>query len=263
MEFRGNGIEIHYDFSGPEQADVVTLSHALMADGRMWDQQLKSLESFRVLRYDLRGHGQSGCSGAPYDFNLLADDLRALWDHLKIDCTHFVGASLGGMIGLEIATTTPERIASLTLCGTRGNGASSNRTDSRDERIEVLQSQGVSALVDSVLSDWFSDRFRKKSSDAVKLATEMIEGTSVDGVIGCTKAIEAQDHLPLIPSIKLPCLIAAGEEDLTTPIKEAFDLHVGIDGSDMVVIPKTRHLANVEAADVFNDVLLTFLKQYS
>jgi 3-oxoadipate enol-lactonase len=91
----------------------------------------------------------------------------------------------------------------------------------------------------------------------------MIEGTSVDGVIGCTKAIEAQDHLPLIPSIKLPCLIAAGEEDLTTPIKEAFDLHVGIDGSDMVVIPKTRHLANVEAADVFNDVLLTFLKQYS
>ena len=263
MEFRGNGIEIHYELSGPEQADVVTLCHALMADSRMWDPQLKALESFRVLRYDIRGHGKSGSSAAPYEFSLLADDLRSLWDQLKIDCSHFVGLSLGGMIGMEIATTTPDRIASLALCGTRGTCCSPNRAEVRRQRIEAAQTQGLQALVDPALKEWFSDSFRHDSADAVKHATEMIEGTSVDGLTGCTQAIATQSHLSRIPDIKLPCLITSGEEDLTTPVSEAFDLHVGIDGSDMVVIPKARHLVNIEAADVFNDVLVTFLKQYS
>jgi 3-oxoadipate enol-lactonase len=262
MRFRGNGIEIHYELTGPAAGDVVTLSHALLADSRMWDRQMDALADFRVLRYDLRGHGQSQSSSGEYSLALLAADLLALLDELQIESTHFVGCSIGAMIGLELATTVPDRLATLTLCDTRaGTGAA--RTAWRRQNIESAKVEGVGSLVAPTLESWFSDAFRRKSGQAVNEAASMIEGTSLNGLIGCSHAIETQSHHSLLGQIKLPCLIVVGEGDSITPVNEAFDLHVGIDGSDMVVIPKARHLSNVESASEFNDVLITFLKQYS
>lgn len=262
MKFRGNGTEIHYDLTGPDDADVVTLSHALLADMSMWDSQLDALASFRVLRYDLRGHGQSTAEVESCDLGVLADDLRALLDELQVDSTHFVGSSLGGMIGLELATSTPDRLASLTLCDTRGH-CTKTRQAARAATIETAQRDGVAALVQPVLESWFSDSFRKQAGAAIDKAAKSIESTSVSGLLGGVQAIESQNHTSRLGDIKIPCLIIVGEHDPTTPINEAFDLHVGIDGSDMVVMPTARHLANVESADEFNDVLLKFLNQYS
>lgn len=261
MQLRGNGIEIHYQLAGPESADVVTLSHALMADLRMWDPHISSLSDYRVLRYDIRGHGNSEATDGEYDLGLLADDVQSLLDELKIESTHFVGSSIGGMIGLELATRSPDRLASLTLCDTRGH-CTPTRADSRQQRVQTAAAEGMESLVDSTLKDWFTDAFRR-DSDTASLFAEMIRQTSVVGMIGCTRAIESQNHSSTLGEIKLPCLITVGEEDPWTPLNEAFDLHVGIDGSDMVVLPKMRHLASVEAGDQFNDVLVTFLKQYS
>lgn len=262
MKRHANGIEIHYDLTGPEQADVVTLSHSLMADLSMWDPQLTALESFRVLRYDLRGHGNSEVPQGSYELSQLADDLLGLMNELGIECTHFVGASLGGMVGLQIATTHPDRLASLTLCNTRGH-CSDSHAAIRQKNLEAIQSDGMQSVVEPTLKDWFSPKFLKGSSDRLAKASAMIEQGAVPGIVGCTDAMLKQNHTPLLSQIKLPCLVVVGEDDPVTPLKEAFDLHVGLDGSDMVVIPKTRHLATYEAADAFNDVLVTFLKQYS
>jgi len=262
MKLRGNGIEIHYDLVGPESADVVTLSHALMTDSRMWDPQMEALSGFRVLRYDIRGHGQSEATDGDYDFALLAEDIRALLDELKIESTHFVGCSIGGMIGLELATTTPERLASLTLCGTRGQ-CTHRRSSARQERVQNAQSDGMASLVEPTIEGWFSPSFRKTSADMVEETAEMIRSTSVQGMIGCTRAIESQNHSDKLAQVKLPCLVAVGEADPWTPMTEAFDLHVGIDGSDMVVFPKNLHLPTIESADQFNEVLVAFLEKYS
>ncbi|MEM8667055.1 MAG: alpha/beta fold hydrolase [Planctomycetota bacterium] len=262
MQHRVNDLEIHFELSGPEDADVVTFSHAFMADSTMWDRQLKALDSFRCLRYDIRGHGKSEATEGSYDLNLLAMDLLGLLDHLQIESTHFVGSSLGAMIGLELAFASPERLASLTLCNTRGN-CTTTHAETRREWMESVQSGGVQSISDSILPTWFSKKFLSKSIDDVERAKSMIEATSTIGYLGCTQAMEGQDHSPRLSEIKLPSLIVVGEDDPTTPLQEAFDLHVGIDGSDMVVIPKARHLATMEASTEFNDVLATFLKQYS
>ena len=158
MRIRANGIEIHYELTGPESAPVVTLSHSLLANFAMWNPQMPALADYRVLRFDTRGHGQSEATPGAYDFELLADDTCALLDAVGIQRTHFVGLSMGGMIGQAVALKYPERIESLILCDTRSHSPP-ERSKSRAERIAVAQRHGVEPMVEAALEGWFSDGF--------------------------------------------------------------------------------------------------------
>ncbi|MCZ6772919.1 MAG: alpha/beta hydrolase [Proteobacteria bacterium] len=113
MKLLANGIEIHYELAGTESAPVVRFSHSLLANLAMWDPQMDSFDNYRVLRFDTRGHGQSEATPGAYDFELLADDAKALFDVPGIRKTHFAGLSMGGMIGQELALKYPERLESL------------------------------------------------------------------------------------------------------------------------------------------------------
>ncbi len=114
-----NDISFHYQLSGDKTKSTVVLSHSLMSDSRMWDPQLPVLEPhFQVLRYDTRGHGKSTVTEGDYSLNMLADDAITLLDHLGLQKVHFVGLSMGGMIGQNLSLRHAKRLHSLSLCDT-------------------------------------------------------------------------------------------------------------------------------------------------
>ncbi|HYL79850.1 MAG TPA: alpha/beta fold hydrolase, partial [Candidatus Acidoferrum sp.] len=140
MKLTANGIEIHYAVAG--KGPVVTLSHSLGCDLSMWDDQVKVLSPhYRVLAFDTRGHGQSSAPPGAYSLGQMAEDLQALLTGLGIQETHFVGLSMGGMIGQVFALAYPRMVKRLVLCDT----TSSYPGDVWPlwaERIKTLQEKG-------------------------------------------------------------------------------------------------------------------------
>src|ERR671936_613374 len=119
MKIAANGISMNYVLEGPADAPVVTFSHSLATDLSMWDPTVAGLTGrWRVLRYETRGHGQTDAPKGAYTLDQLADDALALLKALGITRTHWVGLSMGGMIGQTLALKAPQVFLSLSLCDT-------------------------------------------------------------------------------------------------------------------------------------------------
>lgn len=261
MNIHVNGTDVHYELAGPATAPVVTCVHSFLANLSMWDGQADALHDYRLLRYDLRGHGRSQAAAEGCAIETWVEDIVALLDALEISATHFVGSSLGGMIGQRLAIDHSNRIASLTLCSTRAE-PSAKRSGEAASRLAAVKAGGLDSIAESVLEEWFSEDFRKSSPEATGTAREMILSTPTKGVEKCWDAMRHHDSKSMLGKIQVPTLVIVGEQDPVTPLAEAFELHVAIDGSDMVVIPGTRHLPNVEKAAEFNEVLTAFIRKH-
>lgn len=254
---RVNGTEISYCLEGAEGAPVVTFSHSLCADSRMWDAQIPAFtKRYRVLRLDTRGHGASPASPGPYSFAMLADDVIGLLDALDIARTHVVGLSLGGMVGQNLAIRHPDRVGRLVLCAT---AASTPQPESWDTRIKIAETKGLAGLADATLGRWFSDGFRAAAPEVVERIGRAIRATSLEGFVGCGQAIRVLDHLPLLRTIRAPTLIMVGDDDIGTPVPISEEMNRLIPGSKLVVFPWARHLINIEVAEGFNRAVLAFL----
>lgn len=258
-----NGIEVTYELSGAPDAPVVTLSHSIATNLRMWDRQVAELNTrYRVLRYDTRGHGRTDAPPGPYSLEQLADDVHALLEALAIERTHFVGLSMGGMIGQTLALAHPQFLAGLVLCDT---SASLPPGADRiwDERIEATRADGMEAHVEPTISRWFTPGFISASPDAVDSVRAMIRATPVDGYIGCAEAIKRLDLLERLPAIATPTLVAVGAEDPGTPPSAAHAIRQRIPDAELVVIESASHLCNIEQPEAFNQALLGFLGRLS
>ena len=145
MKVTANGIDINYEIEG--EGPVVTFSHSLACNLSMWDEQVRALESrYRVLRYDTRGHGQTAAPKGQYTLEGLADDLRALLQHLKIEKPHFVGLSMGGMIGQVVTLTDPGLFDRVVLADT-GHAQTPETRKQWQERIQTAETKGMQPLV--------------------------------------------------------------------------------------------------------------------
>jgi 3-oxoadipate enol-lactonase len=260
MRIRANGIQINYELSGKKGAPVVVLSHSLSASLLMWNPQMEVLNPhFQVLRYDIRGQGGSDAPSGAYTLELLANDVIGLLDALSVSQVHFVGLSIGGMIGQGLALNRPHRLRSLALCDT----ASIVLQEAQpiwQERINKVLSKGIGALLDETMERWFTPAFLKQGSLMVEIIRKQILATSVQGYIGCAEAIRNLNYLNRLSGIKIPTLIMVGEDDPGTPVSASQAIHERISNSKLVVLPSARHLSNVEQTEAFNAALLTFLK---
>jgi 3-oxoadipate enol-lactonase len=260
MIAHANGIDMQYDLVGPPEAPVITFSNSLLSNLSMWDPQLDASKEYRVLRYDQRGHGGTEATSGEYDFDLLAEDIRALLVTLGISETHFVGLSMGGMTGQALTLNHPNMVQSLTLCDTRSH-TSEDRKPGRMKRIQTANTDGIEPMVEGCIQGWFSDNFIAENADLMDDIRAMIRGTSVPGLIGCTYALNSQNHTPRLHEIDCPTLVIVGENDPSTPVSESKVLHERINDSSLVVLPNARHLSNIEQADLFNDALLPFIRR--
>ena len=261
MKVNANGIELNYELTGKQGAPVVMLSHSLASSMVMWDPQLESLEpNFRVLRYDMRGHGASDAPEGAYTLELLADDAVALLEALNFATVHFVGLSIGGMIGQCLGLNHRDRFKSLTLCDTSAI-MPDEAQPILQERIAAARENGMADQVDETLERWFTPAYLKANPPEVEMIRQQIAATPPAGYIGCSEALRGLNYLERLTGIKLPTLIMVGEEDPGTPVAASEAIHERIAGSQLVVLPSARHLSNIEQAEAFNAALMTFLLQ--
>jgi 3-oxoadipate enol-lactonase len=259
MKIAANGIDVNYTLDGPAGAPVVTLSHSLATDLSMWEPQLKPLLAhYRVLAYDTRGHGGTDAPAGAYTLDQLAEDARALLRALGIARTHWVGLSMGGMIGQTLALKAPELFLSLSLCDTSSRVPAEARPVWQ-ERIKTAETQGMEPIVEPTLGRWFTTPFRESRKDVMDRVRAMIRGTSPRGYAGCCHAISALDLTDKLSAIKIPTLIVVGEEDQGTPVAASRAMHAQIAGSELQIIKSASHLSNLEQPEAFTTAVTTFL----
>ena len=263
MKITANGISIHYTMDGPGTAPVITLSHSLATDLSMWEPQMEPLvKSFRVLRYDTRGHGKTEAPQGPYSLEMLADDALGLLGALNIEKTFFMGISLGGMIGQVLGLKAPEVLSGLILCDTASRIPDEARSV-WSERMEAVRQEGMESQIESTMARWFTPRFRDSRPEVIERVETMIRGTSPAGYIGCAHAIRELNLSEKIGRIRVPALILVGEEDPGTPVSASEEIHDGIRGSELVILHSAAHLSNMEQSEAFNRAVLDFLGRVS
>ena len=261
MKISANGIQINYELTGQEGAPVVMLSHSLASSMVMWDPQLVSLEPhFQVLRYDMRGHGDSDAPAGAYTLELLVEDAVGLLDALSIDTVHFVGLSIGGMIGQGLGLSHAHRLKSLTLCDTSAI-MPDEAQPILQERIAAAREDGLADQVEGTLERWFTPQYLQDNPPEVEMIRRQIAATPLAGYIGCSEALRGLNYLERLSAIQLRTLIMVGEEDPGTPVAASEAIHERIAGSQLVILPSARHLSNIEQADLFNRSLMEFLLQ--
>jgi 3-oxoadipate enol-lactonase len=257
MRVAVNGIELNYTIEG--DGPWVVMSHSLACSLQMWDPQAEVLAArYRVLRFDTRGHGWSAAPAGAYTLDQLADDLHGLLQALKVDRPHFVGLSMGGMIGMTYALKYPGRFRSLVLCDT------SSRLGPQvqpiwDERIKTATDQGMEPLVEPTLKRWFTEPMVSARPPVLDRVAAMIRATPPAGYAGCCHAIPKIDVTGRLNEIRCPIQVIVGEQDAGTPVAMSREIQAAAPGAELVVIPNASHLSNLEQPEAFNRALLDFL----
>jgi 3-oxoadipate enol-lactonase len=253
-----NGVNLHYEFEGPGDGDVVMFSNSLASNFTMWDMQVEPLEmeGFRVLRYDSRGHGKSDAPDGPYTIEMLADDAAGLIAELSVGRVHFCGLSKGGMVGQMMGVRHADKLKSLTIAD---SAAFVPAKEMWDQRIATVKADGMEAVVDSTVERWITAHGRQRIPDEVEKIHAMIVDTPVAGFIACCEAIKAMDMRPTNPSIAKPTLVICGEQDTGTTPEQAKEIADAIPGSILTLIPDAAHLSNIEQPVAFTNALLGHL----
>ena len=248
---------LHYKLEGPEGAPLLVFSNALGAELGMWDAQAAEFgKKFRVLRYDNRGHGGSSAPPAgPYTLEDVANDAVELMEHVGEKSAHFCGLSLGGMVGMWLATHKPETIRKLVLCNT---SALLGPRENWETRIATVRQSGMQAVAGPVIERWFTEGFRKKAPEIVKRTEEHFLKVDVEGYTGCCAAIRDMDQRAAITAITAKTMVIAGTYDQSTPPAMSKFIADSIGGSQYVELP-AAHLSNIEAAAAFNESVMKFL----
>jgi len=251
-----NGFRSYYQVDGDAALPVLVLSHSLGTNSDLWASQLPALcGRFRVLRYDIRGHGKTEATPGPYTIELLSADLLALLDALAIEQFDFCGVSLGGFIGQWLGANAPHRARRLVLANT---AARIGPADIWDTRIATIRAYGMSAIADASVDRWFTAPFCAQEPSVCDGFRRVLLETPAEGYIASCMAIRDMDHSVLVSRIASPVLVVAGTMDRVTPPEEAAWLAGRIPRADLVVLP-AAHLSNVEAANQFNEVVSAFL----
>jgi len=257
MKVTANSIDIHYTIEG--EGPMVTMSHSLGCNLSMWDDQARALKgSYRVLRYDTRGHGQTSAPSGPYTFEQMADDLHGLLTGLGITETHFVGISMGGMIGQVFALKHPQMLRSLVLCDTTSRYPP-DIWSAWEERILTVVARGMEPMVEPTLLRWFTAPFRKQRQDVMNRVRAMLRSTPPKGYIGCCHAIPRINTTERLREVRCPALVIVGEEDPGTPVAMARTIHAALPSAELAILPSASHLSNLEQPEEFNRLLLGFL----
>jgi 3-oxoadipate enol-lactonase len=257
MQSSVNGVSINFEIDGPDGAPWLVLSNSLLTNLSMWDDQVAALKSsFRILRYDQRGHGGTQATEGSYSFDLLVADIIALLDMLGIKRAHFCGLSMGGMTALFLAQRHPERFDRIIACDC-GPASTPASAQQWKERIEIAAKDGIEALVEPTVNRWFPPDFVAAKPPVLDKVRQMIRSTPIAGFTGCAQALSDYDLRPGLAGINRRTLLIVGTKDATLAgirqIKEA------VRGAALVELEGAGHIANVEQPAAFTGAVRDFL----
>jgi 3-oxoadipate enol-lactonase len=247
---------LHYRTQGPRDATPVLLMNALGTTMDLWADQAKRLkQTFRVIRYDTRGHGGSAAPAGDYTLDELGEDALRVLDAVGADTAHVCGISLGGLTAMWLAIYQPSRVRSLVLADTAARVGTAERWN---DRIAKARAEGMAAIADLNMPNWFTPAFRERNPETVARFHDMVASCSREGYIGCCAALRDADLRPIIKGVRAPTLVIAGEQDPSTTVADAEFIAREIPGATLVTLP-AAHLANVECVGLFSQHLESFL----
>jgi len=261
-----NGISINYEIDGPDTGKgTIVLINGLADDLLSWGFQVPALleAGYRVLRFDNRGIGKSDKPPGPYSSKLLADDAKALVDHLGIKGFHLMGVSMGGMISQEYALAYGGDLKSLTLACTYGTA------DAFCQTMFAMWADLAKAIdVPFVMRDvalwaFTGPFFNERPKDAGEFATAMASlDMSLEAYLAQLAVIQAHDAQARVKAIKAPTLVLAGEEDILIPVRLSKELQRAIPNAQWKTVPG-GHACLWETPDPFNQAFLDFVRSAS
>jgi 3-oxoadipate enol-lactonase len=232
---------VHHVAEG-EGAPLI-LSSSLGTTHRMWDPNVATVATrYRVVRYDHPGHGDS--PPGPRTIEGLAREVLELADELQFEPFTFCGISLGGFVGMWLGANAPERLERLFLCCTAPRLPPPQQWL---DRAANVREHGVGFIADSVVARWFTPRF----ADTARYR-DMLASTPAEGYARCCEAIAQMDLRDELSRIKVPTTVIFGRHD---PVTGDEPRRLLAEVGDVVELD-AAHLASVEAAGAFNEVLL-------
>jgi 3-oxoadipate enol-lactonase / 4-carboxymuconolactone decarboxylase len=251
------GLRQYYRIDGNDEKPALMFLHSLGCDHTQWDAQAADLAPhFRVLRYDLRGHGATGAPEGDYTIEMLARDALALADALGVARFAVCGLSLGGMIAQWLAAKFPERVTHVVLANTSSHYPDPGPMEAR--RKKVLES-GMAAVEDAVMQRFFTAESLAANPPAVAKTRRVLLGTNPAGYAGCCAAVRDMDQRSILAAIRAPAMIVVGDRDVSTPWEGHGEvLAAGIARARVEHLP-TAHLSNLERPRSFTAALARFL----
>jgi 3-oxoadipate enol-lactonase / 4-carboxymuconolactone decarboxylase len=249
---------LFYRLEGKPDKPVLVLSHSIGCDHGMWAPQVADLlPHFQVLRYDTRGHGASDAPSGEYSVELLGRDVLALVDALGIGNFAFCGLSMGGAIGQGLAINAPQRITHLVLANT---SPYFHPHSNWEHRIRLVSEGGMAAIVDIAMQRFFSPETLARGDEYANSIRSVILGTNPVGYLGCCAALRDMDHRELLPRIKVPTLVIAGDRDVSTPWEGHGEVLAQKIPGARVVRLRAAHLSNLARPRSFTTTLLDSLQ---
>lgn len=263
MDEKINGIA--WEDGGSPQGPAVIFIHGFPFNRGMWAPQIEALpESYRLISYDVRGHGQSDVGDGQYSLEFFVDDLILGMDHLKVDRAVLCGLSMGGYIALRAVERHPDRFSGLVLCDTKSEADNDEAKIKRAAAILAVKNEGVQSFASGFVKKVLTETTLKTKPDLVSFVLKMIRGNSSLGISGTLLAMAARtDTTAALAKMTLPVQILVGKEDELTPPSASEAMMKKIPHAAMLVIPGAAHLSNLENPLVFNGQLLAFLKRFS
>lgn len=255
-----DGVVLRFCEDGRRDArSTLVCANSLGTDMRIWmDVTRVFQETMRVIRYDKRGHGMSDAPDAPYTLEDHVDDLDAILDHLNVENAIVAGVSVGGMIAQGLALKSPHRVSGLVLCDT---AAKIGTTEAWDERIAAIRAGGLESIADGIMERWFSSGFRTSRSAELKLWTNHLVRTPVEGYVGTCSALAGADLRDQVGSLDVPTLCICGDEDGATPPELVQGLARMIPGAKYQEIARAGHLPCIEQPAILASAISAFISE--
>ncbi len=252
---------LRYRVEGPADAPAVLMSNSLGTTLELWDGQVAEWSrTYRVIRYDTRGHGKSSVgrtlSGPPaYTIDDLGRDALAVLDAAGAKTAHVCGISLGGLTAMWLGVNAPDRVNALIVANTAAKVGTAERWT---DRVAKLRSEGMVAMADLARTNWFTEGFRRDHPGVVQRYHTMVASCPPDGYAGCCAALRDADLREAIKGIRARTLVVGGDQDPSTPLSGSEEIQRSIAGARLVVFP-CAHLSNVEKAEEFTQQGAAFL----
>ncbi|GAB3505759.1 bifunctional 3-oxoadipate enol-lactonase/4-carboxymuconolactone decarboxylase PcaDC [Emticicia fontis] len=249
-------MKTNYKLQGTPNSPVLIFSNSLGSEMMMWDELVPYLlPYFRILQYDMRGHGSSEVTAGKYTIEQLGEDVIDLMDDLKLETAYFCGLSIGGLIGQWLGLNHPERFEKLVLSNTAAKIGDDERWNAR---IDTVTKQGVQSIASETIERWFTEDFRRHNPKRVAEIKAMFLRNNLTGYVGGCAAVRDADFRTKVQNISVETLIITGDEDPVTNVEQAEYLANKIPYAHLKVL-HARHLASAEIPKEYAQVLLDFL----
>ena len=227
----------------------------------MWAEQVPALVAagYRVLRVDLRGHGGSGAPPGPYTIDQLADDIVLVLDAISVKQCHFVGLSIGGMIGQSLGIHHGGRVKSLMLCDTQACSPADAATRWGPRIEAVLKANSLEPIADATIARWLTTDYKNAHPARWQQIRDTIAGCTAGGYIGCAQAIANFNYVAQLKTVTTPTLVVCGTDDPAGSPEEVRHIASLFAHGSYDEFKGARHLPNMEQPDTFNGVMLKWL----